>query len=484
MRREDVPTRHPRPWSIAGRLAAINAIKTMGVVAVVGGVLYWGLARELRQQDAKLVASKLSVLEHLVETYPLSAEAIESEVEHEAGDEGPLRYYLRIIDPTGRVALETPGMPGVLAVGAFPPPSDESQGPTGCVASCDGRFLLAARSAKGIAGTGRVRLQVALDVERTRGVLRRYAWLMVLVLSTGVALSAVATLLIARLAVRPIGEIAERARIISASRLDLPPLSARQWPVELQGLAGDFDLMLARLGDAFGRLSQFAADLAHALRNPINNLRGNAEVALSRPRTPEEYQQTLGSELEELDRLSRLIDGLLFIARSEDPRQAIERTTFPVRREMDAVRDFYEALAAERAVNVRCEGDATITGDPILVRRAVSNLLANALKHTRAGDQVNLAAHPRPDGGATIEVRDTGSGIGAEHLPRVFERFYRADDERADTGGAGLGLAIVQSIMRLHGGEASLVSAKGAGTTVTLEFPARAPGDAGERDNA
>ncbi|MBI5600545.1 MAG: heavy metal sensor histidine kinase [Gemmatimonadetes bacterium] len=462
-------------WSIAGRLSGINAVKTLIIVAVVGGVLYWGLARELRQQDAKLVASKLSVLEHLVSTYPLTSEAIESEVEHEAGDEGPLRYFLRIVDASGRVALETPGTPPELGVTAFPPFATSTRTTlecAECVMSDDAAYLLASRRTAGLAGAGQIGLQVALDVGRTNGALRRYGWMLAIVLGLGVALSASSTLIIARLAVRPLHEIADQVRAITASRLDLPPLSARPWPTELQGLAGDFDEMLTRLGDAFARLSQFAADLAHALRNPINNLRGSAEVALARTRTADEYQQTLGSSLEELDRLSRLIDGLLFIARSEDPRQAIERSTIAIRHEIDAVRDFYDALAAERGVDVRCDGEATIIGDPMLVRRAVSNLLANALKHTERGDTVELVARERPDGGASVVVRDSGRGIAAQHLPHLFERFYRADDDRTDASGAGLGLAIVRSIMRLHGGEARLESEVGVGTTVTLEFPA------------
>ncbi|MBM3906944.1 MAG: heavy metal sensor histidine kinase [Gemmatimonadetes bacterium] len=469
-----------RRWSITGRLSAANAVKTLVILAIVGGVLYWGLARELRQQDAKLVASKLAVLEHLVATYPLTAEAIESEIEHEAGEGGPLSYFLRIVEPSGRVAHETPGMPAALPVGAFPTPLPSEAASLGCAEcdwSSDRRFLLGAHRASALGESERVVIQVAFDVERTRAMLRRYARLLAWVLSIGVLVSALGTLLLARLAVRPIHEITDRARLINASRLDLPPLSARPWPAELRGLAHDFDQMLARLGDAFARLSQFAADLAHALRNPINNLRGNAEVALSRTRTTEEYQQTLGSNLEELDRLSRLIDGLLFIARAEDPHLAIERTTFGVRREMDAVREFYEALSAERGVSVRCEGEATVTGDPVLVRRAVSNLLANALKHTTAGDHVHMEARPQPDGGAHIIVRDTGVGIAAEHLPRVFERFFRGDDAR--TEGAGLGLAIVQSIMRLHGGEATIDSAPGTGTAATLAFPASAPADRG-----
>lgn len=464
----------PRAWSIAGRLATIQAWKTLVLVATVGGVLYWGLARELRVQDAKLVASKLTVLEHLVSTYPVRSEAITSEVEHEAGDEGPLRYFLRVLDSAGTPVLETPGMPRSLTIAAFPAPTlarSAAADCTDCTVSADGRFLLASLTVDGLQGSGPVGLQVALDVGRTAGVLGRYAWMLVVVLGLGVILSAYSSLLLARRAVQPLLDISGRVRAISASHLDLPALSSSPWPQELQGLASDFDAMLARLGEAFTRLSQFAADLAHALRNPINNLRGSAEVALARPRTPEEYQQTLGSNLEELERLSRLIDGLLFIARSEDPRQAIERTTFPVRRELTAVQDFYEALAAERGVQIRCEGDATIVGDPMLVRRAVSNLLANALRHTPRGGTVVLLAHQTPAGPAHITVRDDGSGIGANHLPHVFERFYRADESGADSAGAGIGLSIVRSVMRLHGGEVRMASEPGSGTTVTLEFP-------------
>jgi two-component system heavy metal sensor histidine kinase CusS len=321
--------------------------------------------------------------------------------------------------------------------------------------------------------SGPVTLQVALDVERTEGVLRRYAWTLVVVLGMAVILSALSSLAVSRTAVQPVRDIAGRVRTITASHLDDgPSLASRPWPLELQGLASDFDEMLARLSDSFGRLSQFAADLAHALRNPINNLRGNAEVTLARPRSPEEYQQTLGSSLEELERLSRLIDGLLFIARSENPRQAIERTSFPLRREATAVLEFYEALAAERGVSTRCEGEAVITGDSMLVRRALSNLLANAIRHTPSGGSVVIQVQPRAQGGATVTVHDSGRGIDAVHLPHVFDRFYRINEDDVDAAGSGLGLAIVRSVMNLHGGEAHVTSVPGVGTKFSLEFPA------------
>jgi two-component system heavy metal sensor histidine kinase CusS len=236
--------------------------------------------------------------------------------------------------------------------------------------------------------------------------------------------------------------------------------------------------MLDRLEDAFTRLSQCAADLAHELRTPINNLRGEAEVALSRCRTTAEYQEVLQSSLEEFERLSRMIDGLLFIARADNPCTAVERVRFDARQEIEAVREFYEALSGERGVEVACEGQADLSADPLMFRRAVGNLLANALRHTRAGGRVRLTVRPSGEGGIELQVQDNGGGITPADLPRVFDRFFRADSARASKErGTGLGLPIVQSIMRVHGGTAHVRSAAGEGTTVTLQFPPVPAGD-------
>jgi two-component system heavy metal sensor histidine kinase CusS len=204
------------------------------------------------------------------------------------------------------------------------------------------------------------------------------------------------------------------------------------------------------------------------LRTPINNLRGEAEVALARSRAPEDYQSVLASSLEEFERLSRMIDNLLFMARADDPQEAIHRIRFDTRQAIEAVREFYEAVAEERDVEVTCCGAAWLRGEPMLFRRAVSNLLGNALRYTPAHGRIHLAVSTHNDQCVELSVRDTGSGIAAEHLAKVFDRFYRIENS---PGGTGLGLAIVQSIMRLHGGAATIQSELGQGTTVTLKFP-------------
>jgi two-component system heavy metal sensor histidine kinase CusS len=332
----------------------------------------------------------------------------------------------------------------------------------------------------GSAGQERRTLQVALDVSPGQALLADYRRTLLTVVGVGLVFAALVGSWLARKGAQPLVEITQSAQHVTASQLH-DRIVVSRWPAELTALASAFNAMLDRLEESFIRLSQFSADLAHELRTPINNLRGEAEVALARRRAPEEYQQILASSLEEYDRLSRMIEGLLFLARSDNPKAGIERTRFDARREIESVREFYEALAGEQDVRVTCEGQAWITGDPLLFRRAVSNLLANALQHTSAQGRVSLALRLLDDEAVELRVQDTGGGIPPEHLPRIFDRFYRADRARSGApGGIGLGLAIVQSIMRLHGGTASVHSQLGRGTTFSLRFQGKLPSAAPE----
>jgi two-component system heavy metal sensor histidine kinase CusS len=173
---------------------------------------------------------------------------------------------------------------------------------------------------------------------------------------------------------------------------------------------------------------------------------------------------------------------MLFLAQADRSRTMLERARLDARAELQAVVDFYQAVADEGGVKLACEGRAALTADPLLLRRALSNLLSNALKYTPAGGTVTLRARSAPDDGAILSIIDSGVGIGAEHLPRLADRFYRVDPSRAASpGGAGLGLAIVKSIMDLHGGKLAIESAPGEGTAASLVFP---PGELPERESA
>src|SRR5216117_1126004 len=248
-------------------------------------------------------------------------------------------------------------------------------------------------------------------------------------------------------------------------------IGSAAWPSELQPLAIAFDEMLKRLDDSFTRLSQFSADLAHELRTPIANMIGEAQVALTRDRTAAEYRETIESTVGECERLSRIVDNLLFVARVDAAREPIARKRFDARLAVEKIAEFYQTSADEHHVTITCSGDGQIYADPDLFERAVANLLDNALRFTPEHGSIHIALSER-NAGFEVAVSDTGCGIAPEHLPRVFDRFYRAESSRGSDG-AGLGLALVKSIVDLHSGSATIESNVDRGTTVKLTFPPR-----------
>ncbi|MBA4136146.1 MAG: two-component sensor histidine kinase [Opitutus sp.] len=463
-------------WSITGRLVRHYFFSTSLLLLASTVYLYYGLHRSLAEQGHALLASKVKVLRVLLGGHEENPAVLRSEIEHEAGEESVLKYFLRVLDGDGRVLVETPGMSQALPPAVFPPPGlrGDPMEPAERTLTSGHEYLLGAA----LAGVGddpasRRVLHVALDVSPNEDVLAGYRNNLLAAFIGGSLVAALIGALVARAGLRPLARITHATQQTTASRLNAR-ISQTLWPTELTELARSFDGMLDRLEGSFRRLDQCTGDMAHALRNPINNLRGEAEVVLQRARTPQEYQQTLASSLEEYDRLARMIDGLLFIARADEAHTALEVRPFDVRAEIEAVREFYDALATEKGVQVTSAGEARLEADSMLVRRAISNLLANALKHTPAGGAITIAARSFVDGAVEITVTDTGGGIPAEHVDRVFERFFQVDKTRDQTvKGAGLGLAIVRSIMHLHGGTAELASTPRQGTRVKLRFPPR-----------
>jgi two-component system heavy metal sensor histidine kinase CusS len=293
-----------------------------------------------------------------------------------------------------------------------------------------------------------------------------------LVLAPALLLCAAVGYQIARRGIRPIHTITETARRIRPTNLS-ERITPDGLPAELLMLADTFNQMLDRLEQSFARLSRFSADIAHELRTPVYSLRGEVEVALGKPRSLEEYQEVLASNLEECGRLARLIDRMLFLARAENPETQVTQEQCDVGAELATVCEFYSLPATEAGVRLAVAVDKKVQGnlDRSLFQRAVGNLVANALAHTPAGGTVTLTA-TGDDASTRVEVVDSGRGIPAGHLPHVFDRFYRADPTRSSKNGSvGLGLAIVRSITELHGGAVEIASEVGRGTRVTLIFP-------------
>jgi two-component system heavy metal sensor histidine kinase CusS len=272
-----------------------------------------------------------------------------------------------------------------------------------------------------------------------------------------------------RNALRPLRDIAGSATHVTVGKLHTR-LPSGNVPRELAALIDALNSMLARLELGFQRLSQFTADLAHDLRTPLGNMRGASEVALARPRSTDEYQALLVSNIEECERLSRMVENVLFLARADNPQYVTTAVDFPVRDELLRVADYFEGIAEDAGISIEVTASGQLHADVDLFRRAVSNLLANALRYTPRGDTLTLSTRETPEG-MMVTVANPGTPIPSEHLGRLFDRFYRVDGSRSNSSGStGLGLAIVRTIMELHGGSAT-VESDAAATQFHLHFP-------------
>ncbi|MDA8363715.1 MAG: heavy metal sensor histidine kinase [Gammaproteobacteria bacterium] len=467
----------PRSWSIAGRLTALYTALIFVMLVLAMLFLFWSLKTNLEKEDHDSLADEITVLRLILKEPRGNRITLSQEVQWEQATGRYGQFYKRVLSPGGRVIMQTAHMQAFLPVDAFPPPPALLRSPPAhrYLRAGHGRvyLLMAARALVG-RGPRSVDLQAALDVSREEAFIASYREKLLLVLVCGILLSAAAGYAVARRGLRPLQRITGAVERITASRLHARMEPAR-WPRELRALARAFNDMLDRLGDSFTRLAQFSADLAHELRTPVNNLMGEAEVALNKARTADEYRQVLESSLEEYARLARTIDSLLFLARADNAELRLRLSRFDARRELDAVIEYHDAVAQEQGVEMICRGHAALDADPTLFRRAVSNLLSNALQYTPRGGRIEVDLVVRSNRVA-VSVRDSGCGIEGRHLPYLFQRFYRADPARSNhPDGAGLGLAIVKSIMDLHGGEIRIESAVGTGTAVALEFPQANP---------
>jgi len=454
-------------------LTLFYTLSVLVLLMVASTVLYWGLQRNMRLEDESFLRYKMQVLTALLQREPWDRAAIEQEVleEAEISASSPSPFFLRLLDTHDRIVDETPGMRALLPVSIFPQGEASMPARGMWVFGAQRNFLLAAVRVPGLpVSRAGWRLQAALNVGSQQALLKGYRHDIGIVLSGGLLAAAAIGAWIARRGLRPLKEITAATERIGAQQLQ-ERIQTGAWPQELASLASAFDGMLDRLQEAFERLSQFSADLAHELRTPINNLVGEAQVTLARARTGPEYVRVLQSALEEYNRLSRMIDSMLFLAQADQAQSVVKPVALDARSELQAVADFYQALADEEGVELICEGQAGIMGDPLLLRRALSNLMSNALKYTARGGRIRLRARTAADGAAVLSVSDSGIGIAPEHLPKLGDRFYRVDPSRTGSpAGAGLGLAIVKSVIALHGGKLLIESAPGKGTVASLLF--------------
>ncbi|MGH8094825.1 MAG: heavy metal sensor histidine kinase [Chthoniobacterales bacterium] len=458
------------PRSIASQLVFLFTPAAALLLFCGLGVLYWIIVRHAYAEDRAVLMDKVMAIRAELKSTG-GVPAVSQELNAQQGG-GRTTYRVRVLDAVGGTVAETPGMDQILPASVFSPAlailSGEAEAKLKEYQVQGKLFSLVSvhAGANGHAYT----IQIAQDRTVDEQFEKQFGLLVAAVLLCGTFASALIAITVAKRGLRPLGMMTRSLMRVGPKRLHerVPP---GDWPRELQPVAIAFDDMLDRLEDSFTRLSQFSADLAHELRTPLANIRGEAEVALTRPRSPNEYEAVIESSVAECARLSGIIDNLLFLARAEAAESKVQRSRFDGRAAIEKIVAYNEAIAEERRLTVTCLGEGQVNADPILFGRAVSNLVDNAVRFTADGGRITISLASQAEG-AEVVVSDTGCGIPAAHISRIFDRFYRVDASRS-TEGTGLGLALVKSITDLHGGSISVTSELGRGTVVTLRFPSR-----------
>lgn len=454
------------PGSLTLRLLAFVAL-AIGLSLVLGSVLVLG---SIRQHFVELDAGELRAVTGAIARTIDRAERAGTPLGDAlpAAISGHHGVYYQVEDAGGRLLYRAPGPEVFAGTARFPaaagvgemPLEWESAGANyrGAVVGLPGR-------------EGSYRVAVAIDMGAHvdfLGNFRRSLWL--IMLGTG-GFTLLATWFGIHQGYLPLRKLSESMSGIRASRLDVR-LDPDSLPKELRELAVSFNQMAGRLEEGFERLSHFSADIAHELRTPLTNLITQTQVGLSRGRSLEEYRELLYSNLEEQERLAKMVSDMLWLAKSDNDLIKPVLTPLDLAREIRALFGLFEALAAEQQVELVLEGGApTVRGDRALLQRALYNLLSNAIRHTPAGQCVRLRLAASQEEGLSIAVANPGETVPPEHLPRLFDRFYRVDPSRhRQSEGTGLGLAITRSIIEAHGGRLEVASRDGI-TTFTATLP-------------
>jgi two-component system heavy metal sensor histidine kinase CusS len=454
------------PASLAGRLVLAFVVVAAVTLTAAGAYLYYALNAQLRAADDAMLLGKIAQLRHLSSETPSADDLARNTHRYTDVVSGHDGLILRVATPAGRTLIEVNPEGEVVTM----PPLIQAE--TSPAESAVHTWT----SMSGIASRA---VLVAQDGDSRAALLANYQRHIVFAVVGGVAAVALLSLLLVRSTLRGLARIGRQAAAVVPSQLDTR-LTLEGAPRELADLLASLNAMLTRLQDGFARLSQFSADLAHDFRTPLANLVGQTEVTLAHPRTVEEYRSVLESNLEEYARLSHMIEDMLFLARADHARVALSVAPLDARHEIQVLVDYFEAVAADREIAIRVTGDAQVRADATLLRRAINNLLDNALRYTPTGERIDVVVEHLPHE-IGIVVRNPGPTIPAESLPLLFERFYRGDPSRAQSGAqsgepssqsTGLGLAIVKTIMDLHGGTVQASSPPGGRTEFRLVFPA------------
>lgn len=457
--------------TLARRLALAFALLSFLVAAAVGYGLYRGMETQLSLRDDAALVSRVDQLRTLLRDADI-IDLINRKPQLFANMLGNREALLVLKFPGEAPLIEVnPGRTAVPDVSLVAADQALSLSAVHHSTVPDGTPFISLAASTATSDSQRD-LQIItgrLMTERTR-LLRGYRNQIVLYATCGAVLTALLAFVLARSGLRSLGELVTQTQAIGIRNLSVR-IDKRNVPGELLPLIDGFNGMLDRLETSFTQLTQVSADMAHDLRTPIANMLGEIEVALGQLRDPPYYQKLMGSTFEELQRLSKMINNMLFLARAEHADHAIERKALDVCEEFRRVGEYFEGPADERGMRLVVRyANGEVWADPTLLRRALANLLANAVRYADPNTEIVLMAE-QSDAGTRLIIESRGPTIDAQHLARLFDRFYRVDASRyGSVDASGLGLSIVRSIMSLHLGLWQADSSDGI-TQFALFFP-------------
>ena len=460
-----------RHYSLTLRLALIFALLAFALLATLGVTLYHELERELIKRDDAALISRANQLRNvlndgntreLIKTKPQLFQNMLGNSESVLSIAAPGQTPLLLVNPGN---IQIPAVPAVA--------KDHALGLADVhhLPGVDGVPFATVAAFIDTGDLGSLQVTVGrLMAERT-AMLASYRLSVFILASIAAVILALIGYALVHRGLVPLRRLAGHAQGIGVNNL-AERLDSQGAPKELLPMIDAFNTMLERLAKGFIQLGQVSTDMAHELRTPINNLLGETQVALQQSRTTEDYQQLLASNVEELERLARMLDNMLFLART-DPASALrQRQALGAADEVERIADYFEGLAGDVGMHIVGVGEGVIWAEPMLLRRALANLCANAIKYGAPNTELNIQAIPTVEG-TCIKVSNQGATIAAEHLPRLFERFYRVDESReCSSQSNGLGLSIVATIMQLHNGRYGVSSEDGV-TCFELFFPAQ-----------
>jgi two-component system, OmpR family, heavy metal sensor histidine kinase CusS len=451
--------------SIHSQLILLYSLAAVAVLLVIAMAFYWETQNVMRQADYNFVKEEAgNIRSILAEQIPDQHLLRKTVIDHPLRTRNSLyRYYVRVFDEQGRVEMETPGITDIITKPDLP--RLESAVIKQYISSnYHGSNYLTyfTRTPQGY-------IQVALDRSYQHSITqdrRVFIGLVVLGLLMALMLGQYVT----NRGLKSLNILTATVKTITTSSLN-QRVDPRLLPRELAPLCEAFNQMLDRIELSFDRLHQMSADMSHELRTPITNMIGQTEVLLSYPHSEADCHNAMASNLEELQRMASLVENILFLARAESRLPAIEYQRVEAQSEIAKVCEYYEALAADKNISFVQEGAADLRANTVLFRRLMNNLVSNAVKYSPDNATINITVNDHGDT-AVIRVSDNGIGIPQQHLPRLFDRFYRVDDSRStEIAGTGLGLAIVKSIVDLHQGMITVKSMPVQGTTCEVVLP-------------